>query len=440
MRLARSLLVLWLAAGCANPEAPRETERASPPGPPIAPSDGNRPPPPLAGTGDDLDYLRSYSLASHPDVLAAQNATLVAIARARQAGLFPNPVLTYAWTDMAVGRGSAASEVKNLIGVAQAFPTSNRIEAAREEAQADADLAAIRLDLARRELLARIDEGLAHFLAARAAATLADEQLARLGSFEANTAKRVAAGTTLESDLLSARVEVEKAKLESEVAHRSVATNETVLRATVGREVSMEGLKADLPASAPPLDTERMIGLALTQGPSIELLEQQKVTAGATLRRTLAERWPDMTVAVFFGYKGDTHEPVVEGGIGIPLPIFNRNQFAVEAAKRDVERLDRSVEGERLTLKIAASAAARAYEDARLRVGAYREKIIPAAKLALDRTQAAYDAGKVREHELLVTYQALHDVEQAETDAREQLALAIAAVERLLAGPVPVKK
>ena len=164
------------------------------------------------------------------------------------------------------------------------------------------------------------------------------------------------------------------------------------------------------------------------------------MTAGATLRRTLAERWPDMTVAVFLGYKGDTREAVVEGGVGVPLPIFNRNQFAVEAATRDVERLDRSIEGERLTLKITASAAARAYEDARLRVAAYREKIIPAAKLALDRTQAAYAAGKVREHELLVAYQALHEVEQAEIDAREQLGLAIAAVERLLAGPVPVKK
>lgn len=437
-----ALLLSALATGCSYIEEPRPSSERSEREPII----GNAAPetPPALGTvNTDLNELRSFALAQNPDILAANRATLVAMAHARQAGLFPNPVLTYSFTDLDVGHGTTGPmDAKQLLGVSQAIPLGNRIEAARREAESDAELARVKVDLARRELVVRIDEALARYLGAREHAKLAAEQLRRLEEFLANQKARVDAGTALEADLANARVAAERGRLEAESSKRAVEASETILGAIVGKKVDWEHLKTELPADAPRLDADGFLEKALLDSPGVIALEQQALTARATLERTKSERFPDLTVALAGGYAGDRRDGIIEGGIAIPIPLFNRNQYAILAAERDLERAERTVAGQKIDATIACAEAARDYEIARTRVQAYRDRIIPAAVEAAKRTIEAFGLGKpgIAAHEALTAYQALIDVEREHVDARVDLALAIAAIERLTGASLPEKK
>jgi cobalt-zinc-cadmium efflux system outer membrane protein len=433
----------FLLTGCPDRERKeREPEGAKSP---ILPDESAQPtaPPAVGEAGTDLNQLRSYALAYHPEIVAAQRATLVALARARQAGLFPNPVISYNFDTFYYARGQSNATPNHLAGISQAIPLGNRIEAARREATNNAHLSEAQVALARRELVARVDEGVAHYLKARARAALTRTQNERVQAFERVMRARVAAGTALEADLLATTVNVEQARLEAEASQRTLAAAAVSLRAIIGSDVDVARLETDLPRVAPPLDTAELGRRVREESPSVIVLERQNDTARATLARAEAERWPDITVALAGGYQsgvgGGPQGPTVAGGIAIPLPLFNRNQYAVEAAERDLERLERSLDGARLALTISTAAVARDYENARTRVDAYRDRIVPAAREALSRTEAAFAAGKVRDRDVLLAHQALIHVEEAEVDAREDLALAVAAIERLIASPVPTR-
>jgi cobalt-zinc-cadmium efflux system outer membrane protein len=440
---ARLLLSsLALVAGCSfSPE-----ERTGPSGPPVAAITPEANPvgvPPAIGeAGTDLNVLRSYAITASPEVEAAERATLVALARARQAGLFPNPVLSYAFSDLPYVAGSkSARTLKQVIGISQAFPLGNRIAAAEREAAAEAEVAASHLRVARTELLVRLDEAYAHFLEARESRRLAFEQWERVKEFEQATSARVAAGAIPESELLEVQVDSEKARLEADAANRSLAAAEVALKTTMGKPIAPEILaKGELPHGGTELDTEALVQKANEKAPTLELLERQGNVARASLERAKAERFPDVTVFLAGGYAGGINEPVAEGGVAIPLPIFNRNQYQVEAAKREVERLERTIAGERLSTTVSAVRLARDYEVARTRVTGYHEKIIPAAKEFLAKAREAFAAGKIRDRDVLAAHRALIAAEQAEVSARLDLALAIAGIERLIGEGVPRKK
>lgn len=434
MRKVPCLVLLAVAAGCAasEPEPPRDRS-------PIGPTPIELP----IGSGADdpeLHDLRSFALSQNPDLMAANRAAMVAMARARQAGLFPNPVLTFAFTDLPLGGGGRGSGGKEIMGIAQSIPLSDRIGAARREAESEAGLARAQMDLARRELILRIDEELAVYIRARERAKLTAEQLERMKEFEATQAKRVAAGDGLESDLTYTRVELEKARLDATEADRKVKTAEKVLEVTIGRELDMTRIKADLPLLAPPLDEETFTERARKASPGVILQERQAETARATLERAKEERIPDITIAIAGGYSNLSHDPVIEGGIAIPLPIFNRNQYRVEAALREVERSERAVAGEQISATIACAEVARDYESARLRVASYRERVIPAALENVKKSLEAFAAGKIPDRDVLVAQRSLIDNEIELVEARLALARAIARIERLTGANVPTKK
>jgi cobalt-zinc-cadmium efflux system outer membrane protein len=434
------LLLGGILAGCVSLEdAPVPSSKE-----PIAPSKTAPETPPATGeAGTDLNALRSYALAQSPHILAADRATLVALARARQAGLFPNPIITYSFTDFRLGGGSGGpSAAQHYLGVSAAFPMSDRIEMARREAESGAELARVGVDLARRELIVQLDEALATYLGVQERLDIFEEQAKRLEALEAEEKRRVDAGTGLEPDLLGVRVETAKARLEVESIGRAVTASRQILRAMVGKDLPWERLDAKLPRDAPPLDADGFLEKARAESPSIIELEQQAVTARATLARARAEAYPDFTVAFGGGYDGNAHDPVIQGGIAVPIPLFNRNQYAVEAALRDLERAERSVLGERIVVTIACSEAARDYEVARARVRAYRDRIIPAAQQARKSALDSYGAAKpgVAAHDVLAAERALLAAEREASQARVDLAIAVARIERLTGAPVPEKR
>jgi len=67
-------------------------------------------------------------------------------------------------------------------------------------------------------------------------------------------------------------------------------------------------------------------------------------------------------------------------GVGIELPIFNRNQGNIAAARAEIDRSAAERERVALTLRERAAAVADQYANARLMAEQYRDNILPLAK------------------------------------------------------------
>src|SRR2546423_10564648 len=228
-------------------------------------------------------------------------------------------------------------------------------------------------------------------------------------------------------------------RLQADALERAEQAAATVVGATIGRSIDLTTFTLLLPKEAPLLDADALAARAQTQGPTVVLPEQRRLSATAALDRAKAEAFPDLTVFLVGGYRGDSRDPVLEGGFAIPLPVFNWNQGAIDAARRERERLDRAIEGERLSVVIACAALARDYTTARIQLERYHGIIVPAAQKALERMELAFTADKATDRDLMSANQALIAAERAEVDARVSLALAIAAIERLSGAPLPMK-
>ena len=92
---------------------------------------------------------------------------------------------------------------------------------------------------------------------------------------------------------------------------------------------------------------------------------------------------------------------IIDMGLTIPLPIFNRNQGRILEARHLAAKARRDAEtlANRLSAELASAHAA--YMIARDEVAVFRDRIVPASKRALSQAREGYQAGKMSFLDLL---------------------------------------
>ena len=108
----------------------------------------------------------------------------------------------------------------------------------------------------------------------------------------------------------------------------------------------------------------------------VEKIPDVLVSGGVHYNRELLERGP-----------GGTVRPVGREGffqIGVPIPIFNRNQGNVAAARAEAERARLEVDRTRLALRSRLAAVYKEHQDSLAAVERYRTQMIPSARQAYE--------------------------------------------------------
>jgi cobalt-zinc-cadmium efflux system outer membrane protein len=107
-----------------------------------------------------------------------------------------------------------------------------------------------------------------------------------------------------------------------------------------------------------------------------------------------AQRIPDVTLIV--GSKKDDEigrsQTVV--GLSVPLPLFNRNQGALQASLARADKAQAEFDAERLRLHQALADAHQRAQLTREQVRSMREEILPAAQRVFDAAVTGFEAGK----------------------------------------------
>jgi cobalt-zinc-cadmium efflux system outer membrane protein len=195
--------------------------------------------------------------------------------------------------------------------------------------------------------------------------------------------------------------EAELLQVEVEEQHRemTVAIRENELRQSWRSLAAMVGVP-DLPLRTAagnleevpaPLDESAVMSQLTRESPAILIAQEVAGRARAEIARAKKEPIPNLELR---GGLQNNREILESTGaraglqgfleIGVPIPLFDRNQGSVAAAEAQLERSEREVERVALVLRERASTQFEMYETSRIQVERYREELLPRAQRAYE--------------------------------------------------------
>jgi cobalt-zinc-cadmium efflux system outer membrane protein len=162
------------------------------------------------------------------------------------------------------------------------------------------------------------------------------------------------------------------------------------LAAVIGRpEMPLATVAGDLEKDWPELNEEVAVEAIAKESPAVRIADAAAARAQAELTRARREPIPDIQVRGGMEYNHETlgSVPFAKGWEGIAeaavqIPIFNRNQGNLAAARADIERVDQEKKRIELTLRERAAFVVDQYANARLMAVEYRDEMLPLAKKA----------------------------------------------------------
>jgi len=345
--------------------------------------------PPAATPGDtlSLEDLERMALEKNPTLSQAQASIRAAQGRQTQAGLYPNPLVGYQLEDQTT---RIPNQNKNFFWFQVPIVTAGKLQKSQDLAATDSQRAAITADMQRLRVLTTVRmlyyEGLG-------AARLVTEReaLAKLTRDAVGVSGELFnVGQADRPDVLDVEMQAQRADIELVKAQSHQQRVWRMLAAAVGESaLPMATLAGDLTANMPRFDGEAVLARVLRESPEVRQAQVNIERAKVTIERVRAERIPNLFVRTKLGYNSETLQGTNVGfetgiEIGIPLPLFDRQQGNLATAQADLEHAQAEMRRLELTLRSELATVIRGYEDARMEVGRYEREILPRAQQSVD--------------------------------------------------------
>jgi outer membrane protein, heavy metal efflux system len=345
----------------------------------------------------DIASRPAMSLADFMQLGDANNPTLKqadALARlnqqqARQAGLYPNPSIGYQGEQIrggSYGGGEQGGFVQQTIVLGGKLGLRRNIY----EQQRKADQ--IGIDEQTHRVHGDIQRAFYDALTAQVAVHLR-QQLLGVALDAVKTVYQLAnVGQADAPDTLQTEVEAEQAKVDYTTAQRDYLQAFHTLAAIAGKaDLPVFPLQGDL-EKTPDLNAEQMVDSIVAESPTVKRAQQEVSIAQARLKDAKREPVPDLQLRVGEQYNGEhlSENLLKPAGaqsfatISINLPLWNRNQGNIEAARVEIELANQDVIRAQLSLRQQAAPLAQSYESARFQADRYITQLIPRAARAYE--------------------------------------------------------
>src|SRR6059036_1681776 len=357
-----------------------------------------------------VDELVARALADNPDLRAARREIDAALGRLRQAGLRPNPMLE-------LGGQKALSPDNNLTAMLT-FPLDLNGRKEGRVAVAERELAMKRAQVGDRErrLRGEVRMKAGEVLAAQRNLRVTDGLLQVNRQALGIVQERVKQGAApaLEENL--ALVEVNRLDASQKLLASRVEVATLQLRALDGR-ADLQAARADAAASRARILKEQAEG----RWDASVNLGYMRQDFGFDLMGSTAQGQtrPIQDVFHYFG-----------GGVSIMLPVRNRNQGNIAAARAEADAAERRVEFATLTVRQEVEAAFVQYEAARRGREIYERGVRDIARRNLDVVRQSYELGRGSLLDVVAEQRRYIETENGYTDALKQVYDAAVEIER----------
>ena len=362
-----------------------------------------------------LEDLEQMALANNPTMAQAQANLRVAAGLTRQAGLYPNPTVGY-YGDEIRGGYFGGGEQGGFIS--QTIVLGGKLRAARRVAELEANEVETGGEIQRQRILNNVR---ASFYEVLAAQRLVDvrRNLAQLAADAAGTSRQLGnVGQADRPDILQAEVEQQQANVNAGIAQRNLQASWRMLAAVIGKpDLPLARLDGDLDA-IPDLNYEESVAATLRDSPEVKLAQQAVERAQASLVQARKAPIPDLQLT---GILVQSFEPLeivpgpigMQGGaqIGVQLPLFNRNQGNIAAAKGEIESAREELARLKLQLERGLAGLFRDYDSARVTAQQYKTEMLPRAEQAYKLYQTNYQKMAGAYPQVLISQRTLFQLE-----------------------------
>ncbi|WP_288522515.1 TolC family protein [uncultured Pseudomonas sp.] len=380
---------------------------------------------PAGAQGLSLDQALDAAFSQNPDFAAIGREIGIAEGERRQAGLIPNPELSWEVED--TRRATSTTTVT----LSQALELGGKRGARIEVAKAGQAIARLELERQRNSLRADVIQAFHAALRAQTALELAQQSQALTERGLRVVEGRVRAGQS--SPVEATRAQVQLAQAEAAVrrarTERGVA-NQVLARLTGSAEARFDRLDASNLSPGPAPQAEPLLA-KVEQTAEWRLAAAQIERGDASLGSEKAQRIPNLTVSLGSQYSREDRERVNVVGLSMPLPLFDRNQGNVLAAARRADRARDLRNAVELRVRSETRSALEQWGTAMGEVQAYDRTILPAAQQAVDTATRGFEMGKFAFLDVLDAQRTLIDARGLYLEALAQATDARAQVERI---------
>jgi cobalt-zinc-cadmium efflux system outer membrane protein len=330
----------------------------------------------------DLAALERIAVERNPTLLQASANIEAAEGRALQGGLYPNPTVGY--SGERIGAGGTAGEMQGLF-IDQTIVTAGKLRLSRARfAQEVSQTTALALAQQYRVLNGvRI-----HFYQLLALQRLLDVRanLLKVADDAVQTTEELLnVGAANNPDLLQARIEARQGRVALENARTQHEARWRQLAALVGApELAVSRLEGNLEAAAPVPDFDATLTHLLEASPEIQVALAEIARSQIELKREQVEPIPDVQMRVANGYDFETGRDVTSVQVGVRLPVFDKNQGNIHAARAQVAYSQAELRRVQLSLNQRLARAYGRYRMAAATVQTYRNDNLPDAKKAYE--------------------------------------------------------
>ena len=378
--------------------------------------------------GATLEELLSLAFANNPAIKELAATTQIAAGYRTQVGLYANPMLGYQGQQLA-----DAGTDQHLLFVQQQIITGDK--RALNRAVLNEAVRAQVQELEAQKLRVATDIKTAYYDSLRI-----QEQLASIDQFFGllkqgvdAAEKRIQAGEGSRIDLLQTQVQLKQLELDRRQLSASLSARLREIVALAGMpNIQLQAVAGELPKLPANQDWKAVEDGLVATSPEYAAAQARIRQASAAIRRQESQPLPNLNVQFGAGVDNSTDSGMMNVQVGAPIPVFNKNQGNIAAARaeycravQEAQRIDNAI---RARLAIASGDYARAAEA----VDMYLSELLPAAQETLDLAEGAYRAGEQDFIQLLVTRRTYFDTNLAYIAARAQLATAQAQIDGYL--------
>ena len=245
------------------------------------------------------------------------------------------------------------------------------------------------------------------------------QNLAKLAADATDTSLQLGnVGQADRPDILQAEVEQQQASVALRIAEQNLQASWRMLAAVAGiPDLPVARLEGDLEA-IPDLNYEEWVATTLRESPEVKLAQQAAERADAALDQAKRAPVPDLQVTGILVQSFEPREvapgPIgLQGGaqIGVQLPIFNRNQGNIAAARGEIESARQELARVKLQLQRYLASMFQDYTAARLMVQQYKIEMLPRAEQAYRLYQTNYQRMAGAYPQVLISQRTLFQLE-----------------------------
>ena len=344
--------------------------------------------PEFVTNGLSLDALQSMALANNPTLRQAKAQVDAAQGAALQASLPPNPRVGFVAEQIGVNRTAG-----ELLGgsASQEFVRGDKLGLSHAKYCQRVQIAMTNLQVQEQRVRNDVEIRFYQALAAQRLIEVAEQTMANANDTVLTQREMLNMGQLGEAEVLQAEIALRRASINQRQAHNDFDQARRELMSFVGvPDTPNTGLIGTLDTDLGPVDWDSALSQLLSSSPEVVAARQKIRHDEIVIKRERAEPIPNVTAGLTSGYNAETQQTVAGVTVGMPIPIFNRNQGTVRQARADLNRSYAEVERLQLDLQNALAKQFRDYVSAWQHVQEYEQTMLPKSRRAVEILEQSY--------------------------------------------------